>query len=287
LFNIPTSDEPYDVVELNPYVILNILDHHLRRDTTLDRVIGALLGRKNEREVQVKYCFPVPHKDEQEIAVDMDFYRGMLKLHNEVHPLDVIVGWYSTGLRDSSVLLHNFFMKEIGASPVHIVVDPTIKERMDIHCYYGAPIELGNFIQNMQIFKPLKFNYTANIQEKVLLETHFQGRDNTPVPVKNLSSIAHLIQELLDMINNVQDYVQSVISGDREGSYTIGSIIEEVLSLLPTDETEFNKIFSSGMQDLLMVTYLSNLSKKHLKMAEQLRETLKGEITSVNDVTHN
>jgi len=279
VFNIPTSDEPYDCVELHPFVTLSILDHHLRRDNSIDRVIGALLGSIKEGVVTVKNCFPVPHKDEKEIAVDMDFYRNMLRLHNQVYSNDRIVGWYSTGIKESSLLLHNFFMKEMNSSPVHIIVDPVVKETMNVHCYYGSSIELGT-LKDIHLFKPLKFVYKTELQDRIGLESFItRTKENKDLPLNNLESITELIQEILGMLDNVQKYIQSVISGEQVGNYNTGIMLEEFLSLLPSNENEFKKIFSSGIQDILMISYLSNISKKQLQIAEQLRKSiLSGEV---------
>jgi len=198
----------------------------------------------------------------------------MLRLHNQVYSNDRIVGWYSTGIKESSLLLHNFFVKEMNASPVHIIVDPVVKENMSVHCYYGSSIELGS-LKDIHLFKPLKFEYKTNLQDSVGLETFItRGMENNNIPINNLKSITELIQNILEMLDNVQHYIQSVISGEQEGSYNTGIMLEEILSLLPSSEIEFKKIFSSGIQDILMISYLSNLSKKQLRLAEQLRESL-------------
>jgi len=270
LFNVPASDEPYQLVEIFPFVTLSILDLHIRRESTLDRVIGALLGKIEDGVVYVKNCFQVPHQDHEEIAVDMDYYSTMVKLHSQINPKDRIVGWYSTGLRDSSVLLHNFFTKEMNASPIHLIVDPNPDGKLIVYCYYGVSIELGN-LQNLHLFKPLDFKYTATLQERVGLESLSRARDTGQVPIQNMKSITELIQEILRLVDSVQGYVKSVIAGGREGTYNMGVLIEEVLSLLPTNEDEFLNLFESGLQDVLMITYLSNLSKKHLQLSEQLR----------------
>jgi len=274
VFNVPTSDEPYTCVELHPFVTLSILDHHLRRDISIDRVIGVLLGSIDEGVVTVKNCFPVPHKDEKEIAVDMDFYRNMLRLHNQVYTNDRIVGWYSTGIKESSLLLHNFFMKEMNASPVHIIVDTIVKEKMNVHCYYGSSIELGT-LKDIHLFKPLKFEYKSNLQDRIGLESFFtRGMENKNLPLNNIKSITELIKEILEMLDSVQKYIQDVVSGDKIGNYNTGIMIEELLSLLPSNETEFNKVFSSGTQEILMIDHLSRISKNQLQVAERLRESI-------------
>ena len=64
--------------------LFSILDHFLRRDDTQPRVIGTLLGTRNESEVEVRSCFAVPHgesEDPWQIHLDAEHHRRMYELH--------------------------------------------------------------------------------------------------------------------------------------------------------------------------------------------------------------
>jgi len=75
--------------------LFSILDHYLRRADKQDRVIGTLLGVRNEGEIEVRSSFAVLHSEtEEQVAVDMDYHRSMYELHHRVNPKEVIVGWY-------------------------------------------------------------------------------------------------------------------------------------------------------------------------------------------------
>ncbi len=95
---------------IHPSVIAQILDHHARRPSSAGsppppRVIGTLLGLRTPTahgdEVEVRSCFAVPHsEDDEHIAVDMDYHRGMMELVGKLGGRreaggsgEVIVGW--------------------------------------------------------------------------------------------------------------------------------------------------------------------------------------------------
>ncbi len=81
-------------VTIHPVALFSILDHYLRRTEKQDRVLGTLLGTRNDSEVQVRSSFAVLHSETSEqVAVDMDYHRAMYDLHHKVNPKEVIVGW--------------------------------------------------------------------------------------------------------------------------------------------------------------------------------------------------
>jgi translation initiation factor 3 subunit F len=83
-------------VTVHPNVLFSILDHYLRRNDTQERVIGTLLGVRNEENsvIDVKSCFAVLHReDSEQVAVDMEYHRTMFDLHQRANPKEVIVGW--------------------------------------------------------------------------------------------------------------------------------------------------------------------------------------------------
>merc|ERR1712188_231670 len=114
-------------VHIHPVVIISILDHYVRRSEEQNRVIGTLLGvREANGVVQVRDCFPVPHVEGQDVAVDMRFHQNMFSLHGRASAKAQIVGWYSTGnvVDENTALIHNdFYWGEVGGSPIHLSVD--------------------------------------------------------------------------------------------------------------------------------------------------------------------
>jgi translation initiation factor 3 subunit F len=71
----------------------------------------------------------------------------MLDLFKKVSPKEIIVGWYSTGaeINETSVLLHDFFAKEMNGLPVHLIVNTNFSERkMEIQTYLSSNITIND-----------------------------------------------------------------------------------------------------------------------------------------------
>lgn len=53
-------------------------------------------------------------------------------------------------------------------------------------------------------------------------------------------------------------------------------MIAETLAAIPhVDPREFEKLFNSSLQDLLMVVYLTNLIQTHIGIAEKITSSLR------------
>jgi len=85
-------------VQVSPLPLASILDHHLRRPDSQDRVFGTLLGVRSDLDnsVQVRNAFGVPYEahGKGQVTIDMDHHRALLDLHLKVNPKEVVVGWF-------------------------------------------------------------------------------------------------------------------------------------------------------------------------------------------------
>jgi len=83
------------------------------------------------------------------------------------------------------------------------------------------------------------------------------------------------MERLLEMLETCSEYVDKVVDGMISADDDVGRNISEVLNSVPRIRPEvFDKMFNDSLQDLLMVTYLSNITKTQLTIAEKLNETL-------------
>ena len=70
-------------------------------------------------------------------------------------------------------------------------------------------------------------------------------------------------------------YVEEVLNGKRPADAEIGRHLLELTNSVPQmDSTEIDTLLTSHMNDLLMVTYLSNLIKTQLHLNEKLTTVL-------------
>jgi len=277
---------PFIQCRVQPLVIFNILDHFTRRsegESTESRVIGTLLGYNNDGVLEVRNSFPVPHSEgEEQLGVDMQFHKEMLKLHHQIAPKEVILGWYSTGseLNQKSALIHSFYTKEIGAgsNPVHITVDTNLTNfHMSIKGFVNNSVTLQEGKELGYQFLPVPLELESFDEERVAVDALNKGRVSgghgmITSDLDNLEASVHKVHELLE---NVSAYVKSVQEGKISGDNNIGRFLMDALSSLPKlDAGALESMFTNSLQDLLLVVYLANLTRTQLALAEKLQKVV-------------
>ena len=61
-----------------------------------------------------------------QLFIKMDFASEMYELHQQVSPLEMMVGWFATGpeVTDHSVLIHTYYSKQAKCpTPIHLTLD--------------------------------------------------------------------------------------------------------------------------------------------------------------------
>ena len=295
-------------VFVHPLAILQILDHHGRRhqdiintttengDTTIvantnslnnqNRVIGTLLGRIDGNTVEVTNCFAVPHAERgsDEVAIGKDFNRKMLALHMRSSK-DIVVGWYASTanecfIADTSSLIHEFYAGECEDNdPIHLVVDTQlIDDCLKIKAYQSAPLmvhgeHLGNVFHELQLSL-----YSNDVETICLREMIKSSTRSTQGSTNEESSVAGLqlsLEKLHELLEATLQYVDSVVDGTVPMDAEKGRQISDTLASIPMIRPEvFDKLFHSSLQDLLMVSYLSNATRTQMEIAQKLNATL-------------
>merc|ERR1739844_754496 len=83
------------------------------------------------------------------------------------------------------------------------------------------------------------------------------------------------MEKLLSMLETASEYIGKVVDGDVEADDAIGRQIADTLSNVPRIRPEmFDKMFNDSLQDLLMVTYLSNITRTQVTISEKLNASL-------------
>jgi len=83
------------------------------------------------------------------------------------------------------------------------------------------------------------------------------------------------MEKLLEMLETASEYIEKVVDGKIEADDAIGRQIADTLSSVPRIRSEmFDKMFNESLQDLLMVTYLSNITRTQLTISEKLNASL-------------
>ena len=81
------------------------------------------------------------------------------------------------------------------------------------------------------------------------------------------------------MMDTVIQYVEAVLDGTQEPDNSIGRALNSlILSLPKMDSDQFEEMLNSNLKDLLMVVYLSQMTKAQLQLNEKLS------MVSVNNI---
>uniref|UniRef100_A0A4W4FJU4 Eukaryotic translation initiation factor 3 subunit F n=1 Tax=Electrophorus electricus TaxID=8005 RepID=A0A4W4FJU4_ELEEL len=263
-------------VKIHPVVLASIADSYERRNEGASRVIGTLLGTIDKHSVEVTNCFSVPHNEsEDEVAVDMEFAKNMYELHKKVSPSEVIIGWYATGydITEHSVLIHEYYSRE-AQNPIHLTVDTALQSnRMNIRAYASAQMGVpGKTVGVM--FTPLTVKYVYYDTERIgvdLLQRTRASPTRTNGLTSDLAQVASAAGRIQEMLNTVLSYIEDVLSGKVMADNSVGRFLMDLVNKVPKISVEdFESMLNSNINDLLMVTYLANLTQAQIALNEKL-----------------
>jgi len=274
-------------VKVHPVVLFAILDHFVRRHDGQSRVIGTLLGSVHAGVVEVRNCFPVPHVEKTgETAVGKDFNRNMLALHRRINPKESIVGWYATTsdsqpISEFSCLIHDFYAMEC-QRPLQLSVDTSLLQpKLNIRAFITTPMTVADKV--VVKFQQVRAAVTCSEAERVGINMMVHGDGDrktdayggagkgTTSLVSDIAGLESAIAKLQTMLTTVSTYVDGVVAGEVEPDISLGRRIADTLASVPSvDPRVFDKMFNDSLQDLLMIVYLSQLTRTQLAIAEKL-----------------
>ncbi|GFR52670.1 hypothetical protein Agub_g15294 [Astrephomene gubernaculifera] len=270
-------------VKVHPVVLFAICDAYTRRKEHQDRVIGTLLGVVVDNVIEVKNCYVVPHNESSEqVMVDVVHHKTMFDLHQKVAPHEAIVGWFATGseLYNSDALIQEFYSKE-STHPVHMVVDTTLKDdKFSVQAYTSRTLALGEKALATE-FVEIPCDTIYGDIERVGTELMLTGfNDPSPEAKKDTANksfseesetLGASMGRLAELVARAAEYVDSVVSGKVAGDPAIGRYLADTLALVPhLARPDFERLFNESVQDAMTATYLSDLLRAHVALAERL-----------------
>jgi translation initiation factor 3 subunit F len=235
----------------------------------------------------------VPHTEkveEEYVAINKDYHKSMFSARRHINRREAIVGWYTTTtdagevIINNTSLIHDFYAKEC-ASPVHLVVDTTlIGDTMGIRAFLSVPLIAGPYtFANM--FHEVKVELEISSHELVCLHQMIKGQGHVSQPwvgstvVAAIPSEARALTEsssrLLEVIDSILEYVNGVVDGSQTAHEDIGMALADTLGATQGVRTEdFQSVFQTKTQDILMVSYLTTLIQNQLAIAEKLNQII-------------
>lgn len=294
-------DEPSDTtvtrVVVHPLVLFHVLDHHTRRQEDTGRVIGTLLGRRDGNVVEVTNCFSVPHAERgEEVAIGKDFNKRMLNLHLRSNRRETVVGWYASAatgeegetppelITDTSSLIHEFYSSETDeGDPVHLVVDTRLQtDSIGLRAYKSSPVVVQGESLGI-LFHEIGLSLNSNEPETICLNEMIQqdqsvnggGASATAGSKDTAGELQVSIEKLYSLLDETLAYVDKVVDGKLPPDAEVGRKLADTLASVPRVRPEvFDRLFHDSLQDLLMVTYLSTITRTQLTIAEKLNASL-------------
>lgn len=272
--------------EVHPVVVFSILDHYKRRTDGQHRVIGTLLGEVDEvtNVCHIKNCFPVPHQEtEDDVALDLDYHTNMLRLNERVAPSEKVVGWYSTGdqLNYVSSLMHEVYKSQLD-EPVLVTVDVNVTKfnKMALKAYVGNVVKYS-LAPSMARFEPVTLDVTAFEGEKIAIDALINGNpdgsgfDAPATILSDMENLDNSLSKLHSLLETVSEYCAAVQEGKQKGDPRLGQAISHLIAAVPhLDGEAFEDMFTNKIQDLLMVLYLTNVTRTHVALADRINGLL-------------
>ncbi|XP_044774804.1 eukaryotic translation initiation factor 3 subunit F-like [Neomonachus schauinslandi] len=253
-----------------------------RNSDTIDQICGLGIPEADfswtsiiKTETKQFFSYPYPSFCKILKKNPLEFAKNMYELHKKFSPNELILGWYATGhdITEHSVLIHEYYSRE-APNPIHLTVDTSLQNgRMSIKAYVSTLMGVPGRTMGV-MFTPLTVKYayydTERIGVDLIMKTCF-----SPNRVIGLSSdlqqVGGASARTQDALSTVLQYAEDVLSGKVSADNTVGcflmSLVNQVPKIVPDD---FETMLNSNINDLLMVTYLANLTQSQIALNEKL-----------------
>jgi len=269
---------------MGPVVLLQIADSYERRSQDNHRVIGTLVGSVDKQCVEVTNCFCIPHKEyEERVEADIVYAQDMYELNKKVAPHEQLVGWFATGseITSHSALIHDYYARET-KDPIHLTLDTTlVTGRITMKAYVFVPLGVPGATSG-SMFTPVVVEMIASEPEIAgldLLHKTKYSKVRSVEPVPELTKVADAANKMQNMLDAVINYVEAVLDGREEPDSSVGRALNDMIQSVPKmTPNQFEEMLNSNLKDLLMVVYLSQMTKTQLQLNEKLS------MVSVNNI---
>lgn len=124
------------------------------------------------------------------------------------------------------------------------------------------------------MFTPIKVEtvcYQPEVIGLKLAQKTIGTRSKQVEPMMDLTHISEASGKLLDLLNQVLQYVEDVLSEKQQPDNAVGRSLLDLIHSVPyMTHDQFASMFNSNVKDLLMVVTLSQLIKTQLQLNERL-----------------
>jgi len=263
-------------VRVEPSVVLGVLEIFLRRNAGSERVVGTLLGQQSGRVVEVTSCYAVPSVEREgvgEVALAKDYNRQMRALMARSNPGEVVVGWFAASnglpLDTKSCLVHEFYTTEC-ANPVHLKFDLS-QGAHAVAAFRSVSLSLSPAVAWAAEFRQVPLELAPSPAARIALDSMIKLAGRTAQLPATKEGVQHSVARLLALLEQVGAYVDDVVDGRVAPNPAVGKMLSDLLESVPTIQPDvFSGALSNTLNDLVMVSYLANLTRAQLVLAEKL-----------------
>lgn len=293
--SLSLSDEVLPVVKVHATAAMAVLHSFMRRGCQ-KRVIGTVLGliKEGTSVFEVTDCFEVPYDEkstEFRVVIDQDYHKRMYDFHRRVNKREGIIGWFSTTtaegefINDTTYLFNDFYSKQC-RKPILLVVDTTLStSAFSIRAFQGKSLAIANATDDSfaNVFMELqvKNEFSPSEASSIYHMLKFQDQKSfsspeilSTIPTDDLR-LKTSLEQLINVIDSLSDYVDRVIDNKEEALPSIGMSLSDAVGILQSLSAEdIGHVYHDKVQDLLMVSYLTTLTKVQVQISEKLNSIL-------------
>jgi len=265
-------------VKVHPTVLFQIVNAYERRNIDRTAILGTLLGTLDKTCVEVTNCFVVPHNinTDGQVSIEMHLADVMYKLNKQVHPVEVIVGWWTTGFEVPSIAvpINDYYARQC-TNPIHLLVDTTLNAgRMSTKAFVQVDIGVPDGSQGA-MFSPIPVEIVQYAPEAVAMKVLLRARTRGKTEILNeLPQIAASTVEMEQMLQQVLDYVDDVLADKIQPDNMIGRNLLKIVQSVPNmSKEDMDGMMNANIKDLLMSMYLAQLTRVQVQLNEKLLMT--------------
>jgi translation initiation factor 3 subunit F len=285
------GDNFLPVVKVRPGVIFDILNSFSRRDEAGNRVVGTLMGVKRENGIEITECFVVPHHEKVSdayVAINKDYHNNMVNFRKQINKRELVVGWFSTTssncgpyVTDNCSLIHALYANEC-EDPVHLVVDTVLgpdTDHVNIKAYMSKPLEVGSFAL-ANVFQSLRVHIDmSNPAEVQCLHNMISQQNDQWAETTTTATIAEMQGSYATATASLSDAIAKAVAHVEK----VGANVDPSVNLAISDafaalhsvkKEDFDAIYQDKADGLLMISYITSLTKTQLVVAEKLNAVL-------------
>jgi len=260
-------------IDLHPLVVINISDHHthVKVSRGASRVIGALLGVQEGRNIEVTNSFELTYDlIDSAIIIDYGKLRKKIDMYKKVFPTNDFLGWYSTGssVLPSDIEVHKQFL-EFNESPIYLLLDPVLAGSQTSRDLPITLFESELHIISEQptlLFAKVPYKIQTGEAERIGVDhvAHMtpSGSSEGSQLASHLMTVHNAVKMLNVRVKILLSFLQQIKSGQGQVDHAVLRQLHALTDLLPTIETpEFRDDLFREYNDVLLVTYLAGITK--------------------------